>query len=82
MIPKNSFEGFEFNDRLGETIRIKRIIRVMFLGGDGLVIRVSIGFQRSSRLKIGSNRLNSPDEPAIALIEINMSRNYLICWES
>jgi len=48
MIPKNSFEGFEFNDRLGETIRIKRIIRVRFLVGDGLVIRLSTGFQRSS----------------------------------
>ena len=67
MIAKISFEGFEFNDRLGETIRMKRIIRVRLLVGDGLVIRLSIGFQRSSRLKIGSNRLNSADEPANCL---------------
>ena len=67
MIAKISFEGFEFNDRLGETIRMKRIIRVRLLVGDGLVIRLSIGFQRSSRLKIVSNRLNSADEPANCL---------------
>ena len=67
MIAKISFEGFEFNDRFGETIRMKRIIRVRLLVGDGLVIRLSIGFQRSSRLKIGSNRLKSADEPAICL---------------
>ena len=64
MIAKISFEDFEFNDRLGKTMRMKRIIRVRLLVGDGLVIRLSIGFQRSSRLKIGSNRLNSADELA------------------
>ena len=37
MIAKISFEGFEFNDRLGETIRMKRIIRVRLLVGDELV---------------------------------------------
>ena len=67
MIAKISFEGFEFNDRLGETIRMKRIIRVRLLVGDELVIWLSIGFQRSTRLKIGINRLNSADEPANCL---------------
>ena len=67
MIAKISFEGFEFNDRLGETIRMKRIIRVRLSVGDELVIWLSIGFQRSSRLKIGSNRLNSADESANCL---------------
>ena len=67
MTAKISFEGFEFNDRLGETIRMKRIIRVRLLVGDELVIWLSIGFQRSSRLKIGSNRLNSADESSNCL---------------
>ena len=64
MIAKISFEGFEFNDRLGEMIRMKRIIHVRLLVGDELVTWMPIGFQRSSELEIGSHRLNSVDESA------------------
>ena len=64
MAAKISFEDFEFNDRLGEIIRMKRIIHVRLLVGDEMVTWIPIVFQRSSRTKIGSHRLNFADESA------------------
>ena len=64
MVAKISFEDFEFNDRLGEIIRMKWIIHLKLLVGDELVTWIIIVFQRSSRLEIGSHRLNSADESA------------------
>ena len=62
MTAKISFEGFEFKERSGEIIRMKKIIHVRLQFGDELVTWIPIGFQRSSVLKMGSHRLNFVDE--------------------